>query len=344
MAELMIGTSAYPSADRELLREAGIEWLRQSFPFPFRDHVGGELTDDYVERRARVEELTGDGFRILGVTPRPGIATRERDEQGRLEWRRWNPGMPEWCGELGTPEFARTYRRTCEWLADDVAGLVPVWQVANELDISPFAWNMNPRQSCDLIAAGARGLKETDDSLTVGFNLTAGRGKTYYFFGYFYGRQDGLLDYCGLDGYYGTWQSGGPESWAERIDEVYALTGTPLLINEWGFSSAGGVTTEEEAEEGLSTCQTHKWRNTWGPGHNPDGQAAFVRQTFDVFAERRDKLLGLFFYRWEDQDECWQCGDPDCPAETAWGLVDREGAPKPAYHAFKDGTARLTAN
>lgn len=341
MADLLIGTSAYPSADRGLLREAGIGWLRQSFPFPFRDRVGGELTEEYVERRERVRELAAEGFRILGVTPLPGIATRERDEEGRLEWRRWNPRVPDWCGPPGTERFARTYGETCAWLADDLHGQVPVWQVANELDIPPFAWEMNPRQSCDLIVAGARGLKDADGSLTVGFNLTAGRGKTYYFLGYFYGRTDGLLDYCGLDGYYGTWQPGGPESWAERIAEVHALTGRPLLINEWGFSSAGGVMSGEEAEQRLSTCQTHRWRNSWGPGHNPEGQAAFVRQAFDVFAEHRDQLLGLSFYRWEDQDECWQCGEAGCPAETAWGLVDRDGRPKPAFHAFKEGAARL---
>jgi len=85
-------------------------------------------------------------------------------------------------------------------------------------------------------------------------------------------------------------------------------------------------------------------RNTWGPGHNPDGQSAFVREAFDLGGRRRGKLLGLFFYRWEDQDECWQCGDTDCLAETAWGLADRAGEPKPAFHAFKEGAVRLAAH
>ena len=34
-------------------------------------------------------------------------------------------------------------------------------------------------------------------------------------------------------------------------------------------------------------------------------------------------------------------GSPDCPCETAWGLVDRKERPKPAYHAFKEGIRRL---
>jgi hypothetical protein len=51
--------------------------------------------------------------------------------------------------------------------------------------------------------------------------------------------------------------------------------------------------------------------------------------------------MGVVFYRWEDQDKCWQCGSPDCPAETAWGLVDLHGRPKPAFEAFREGVSRL---
>ncbi len=340
MSELIIGTSAYPDADRDLLEEAGIGWLRRGFPFPFEDRVGGEVTESYTRTKAKAQELREDGFRLMGVTPGPGIATYETDEEGELT-RRWHSRLPQWAGEPGSGELLETYEQTCRWLADDLGDLVSAWQVANELDIPVFAGPLNPREACDLISAGARGLKNADDSLLVGFNLTAGWSKTLYFFGYLYGRGDGPLDYCGLDGYYGTWQRGGPEQWAERIDIAHDWSGKPVLVNEWGFSSAGGPVTEEERTSDASVCETHKWKNTWGAGHNPEGQAEFVEAAFDVFAERRHKLIGLFFYRWEDQAECWQCGDPDCPAETAWGLVDLEGNPKPAYHEFKRGVNRL---
>ena len=71
--------------------------------------------------------------------------------------------------------------------------------------------------------------------------------------------------------------------------------------------------------------------------------ARLVREAFDAFVSQKDALLGVFFYRWEDQERCWQCGSPDCPIETAWGLVDIEGNPKPAYGAFARGVASLTA-
>jgi len=174
----------------------------------------------------------------------------------------------------------------------------------------------------------------------VGHN-PAGAANAYYFFGRFYSDLHELLDYCGIDGYYGTWIAGGPDDWGPRVAEIHNLTGLPVLVNEWGFSSAGGVMTQDQSAQGLPPCQVKKWEHTWGPGHTPEGQAEFVEAAFDAFRSQRDALLGVFFYRWEDQERCWQCGQADCPAETAWGLVDLKGRPKPSYDAFRQGAQKL---
>lgn len=341
MSELMIGTSAYATADTELLREAGIGWIRHGFRLPFADRVGGEPTEEHSERRAEAAALAAGGFKIMGVSPGPGIATRQPDAEGKL-CLTWQDGLPQWFGALGSDEFLRNYQDMCEWLADDLRGIVTAWQIANELDISQFAGPLDASQACDLIEHGARGLKAADASLLVGHN-PAGSENAYYFFDRLFKSADSLLDYCGVDGYYGTWQSGGPQNWAERIAELHALTDMPVLVNEWGFSSAGELMTEEQRGSGLSVCDLKKWARGWGPGHTPEGQARFVEAAFEAFRSERSALLGLFFYRWEDQERCWQCGEPDCPAETAWGLVDLEGRPKPSFHAFKEGVRRLLA-
>ena len=335
----MIGTSAYPTADKALLREAGIGWVRVGFPFPFADRLGGSLTQEYRRSRADAAKLSAAGLKVLGITPLPGIATKEPDAEGHLVGR-WRDFFPAWCGALGSAQCLRAYEETCRWLAGDLRGIVPAWQIANELDIAEFAGPLNPRQACDLILAAARGLKGEDASLAVGHN-PAGNPKAYYFFGHLYAQAKGLLDYCGIDGYYGTWCSGGPEDWAGRIRELHDLTGRPVLVNEWGFSSVGGVMTAEEIASHLPVCQLGKWKYTWGPGHTPQGQARFVEAAFEAFCACREMLLGAFFYRWEDQDKCWQCGSPACPAETAWGLVDLHGRPKPAFGAFQEGVRRL---
>jgi hypothetical protein len=342
VTEIMVGMSAYAEADTSLLRRAGIGWVRQGLGFPFADRVGGELTDAYRSRRAGIEKLVAGGMRVMGITPTPGIGTWAEDAAGslRLEWR---DHLPAWCGTPGSDEYLRAYEETCAWLAQDLSGLVPVWQIANELDIVQFAGPLNPRQACDLVAAGAQGLKSADSALVAGHN-PAGAPEAAFFFGYFHGRGAGLVDYCGIDGYYGTWADGGPDSWARRIAQIHDLTGLPVLVNEWGFASAGGVQSDQESRSGQPVCALRKWRHTWGAGHTPEGQARFVRAAFEAFRAQRDHLLGVFFYRWEDQERCWQCGSPECPAETAWGLVDTHGRPKPSFDAFRQGVDRLLAD
>jgi len=333
------GTSARPEADTALLKEAGIGWLRVGFGLPFADRVGGRVSDGYRKARARAEAWRAAGFGLMGITPGPGGGRYERDAKGRLQLV-WRSSLPEWFGEPGSGEYLRNYEATCRWMAEDLRGLVRIWQIANELDIEIFAGPLSPPQACEYIAAGARGLKAADPALLVGHNPTT-NPIGYYLYGRLYGCTDSLMDYCGTDAYYGTWAPGGPESWDRQIRQLHELTRVPILINEWGFSSAGELAPESDLPEGQPNCSIRKWTQSWGPGHTPQGQAEFVAGTLAVFRRHRDKLLGQFFYRWEDQEACWQCGSADCPIEMAWGLVDLRGRPKPSFHAFRDGVAAL---
>jgi hypothetical protein len=339
MRDIFIGTSALPSANVDLMKQAGIGWLRHGFPFP--DRLGGELSERYVQAREAARQRSAQGFRLMGVSPGLGIGTMKEDEQGQLRMV-WQGRTPPWMGQPGTPEFARHYRELCTFLASDLRGVVQMWQIANELEIPQFAGPLNMRQACDLVIQAAHGLKEGDPDLIVGAN-TGGSVRSYYLYGRLYADPRAPLDYCGVDQYYGTWQAGGPDTWRERLQELWDLTGLRVLINEWGYASAGGLQALEEQQVRAPICQTHKWRNAWGSGHTAEVQGEYVRVAHEILNEKRDILLGAFFYRWEDQDRCWQCGRADCPVETAWGLVDRQGQPKPAYHTFREGVRRLLA-
>ncbi len=340
--ELMIGVVAPGDPDdAPLIRGAGIEWIRLGAPFPFADRVGGELAEPYLKFRAHARAWADAGLRIMGVTPGPGVKLRERDGEGNLQLV-WHRHLPEWCGELGSRKCQDAYEAVCARFAEDLRGVVGAWQIGNELDWHQFAGPLNARQACDFILSGARGLKGADPSLICGHNLT-GNALSYFFYGRLFGGSDGLLDYCGIDRYFGSWQPGGPEDWAPLIQELWDLTGAPVLINEWGFASAGGVMTAEDRAAGAVACECGRWPHTWGPGHTPEGQAEFIGRAFDAFAEVRRCLLGQFYFRWADQETCWQCGAPGCAAETAWGLVDLQGRPKPSYEALKEGVRRLRA-
>ena len=56
-----------------------------------------------------------------------------------------------------------------------------------------------------------------------------------------------LVDYMGVDSYRGTWSDGEPDDILCEIDATYNAVGLPVLVQEFGFSSAGEIYTPEEA-------------------------------------------------------------------------------------------------
>jgi hypothetical protein len=342
MKELLIGTSAFAKADPFLIKAAGIGWIRQDFPFPFAERIGGTLADGYMKAKAEAQGWAAKGMRLMGVTPLHGVGGYKADVSGKYQFI-WNDFLPAYMGGLNSEEFSRNYQELCAFLAADLIGIVQMWQISNELNIPMFAGPLSYYNGCELILHGAMGLKQSDPSLIVGPN-SALPNMRYYFYGRLYADPRATyLDYVGIDGYYGTWDPGSPQSWDTALTELYDLTRVPMLVNEWGYSSAGGMMSVEHSQSSIPECQVKQWRHAWGEGHTPASQAAFVRDTMGIFHKHRKHLLGAFFYRWEDQEACWQCGSPDCPVETAWGLVDRQGQPKPSFFTHQEGVEKLLA-
>jgi len=72
-----------------------------------------------------------------------------------------------------------------------------------------------------------------------------------------------------------------------------------------------------------------------GIPHTPEGQADFYKYIIKRLL-KKPYIVGAVAYCWSDSELCYVCGFNDCPVETRWGLVDREGTPKPAYYALRD--------
>jgi hypothetical protein len=153
-----------------------------------------------------------------------------------------------------------------------------------------------------------------------------------WFFQKLYANEQNLFDYAGIDGYWGSWGHGGPNTFREAIDRIYAITQVPVLFHEWGYTSLGGA--PRPKVEGQSFCEAGGFWYVWKQEHSPSEQTEFVQVILKLFAEH-PHAAGGFFYNWGDDVLCYHCGQPDCPTECGWGLVDKHGHPKPAYHAFQ---------
>lgn len=318
------------SRDKELMREAGIRGLRSGRLYFDQDaFLKGEAQPERFHAvKASMAALQAEGFRFTALTPSAF-------------------NIVEAAGKPGSPEYFENYRRMCAFLAREFEGVVEFWQVANELDIWIFRGELTLDQSVAFLKAGIQGIQSTGTRAKVGVNITLfpslpGEvdGNTDAHEGLhiakgIYHDPELSLDYAGFDSYPGTWRRGGAESWDTYLDEFHALTKKPIIIQEFGYSSAGEMMTPEEDASGAYPCKLGKWRfSSGGRGHTPEAQAKFIEESLEIFA-RKPFVIGATYYRWTDQEVCWQCKRAGCPVETAWGLLDLNHQPKPSYACYK---------
>lgn len=337
----MVGiTPAHDNPNFELMRDLGVKWVRQGYTFPFADRIGGKLSEEFVRSEALVEQFLSEGFSVLASYPGPG-SMRYMPEAGETVYYR---AMPDWMGGLDTDDYYSMLFDSAQWLADRTKERITYWQVANEPDIDMFYGPLSKAQNVRFLLTAARGLAAGNPHAQSGINLGYINDYARFLMKETYAIDDTPFAYLGIDGYMGSWQVGGPQTWPGYIDETARLSGKPIIINEWGFSSLqwGEKYTDLERKTHYNNevCYYKHWQQTWGKGHTPQEQARYVRLCQDIFAEH-PWVIGNFFFRWSDAATCWQCGERDCPAECAWGCVDEHQTPKPAYYALQDGNRTL---
>lgn len=330
----MVGITPAGEANWDLVWDAGIRWLRMGVGFPFEDRVGGRLREGFSKQLDRLKRLADRGFRIMGDSPTPGSSRYDAQKKQTS----WQSSMPSWAGSHEEDRYYEMLEASCVEMADRTKGICLYWQISNEPDIDIFRGPLNDEQIIRFLLASARGVKKGNPSAQCGINLGGPNDKAKMLARAIYRIEDSPFDYVGLDGYFGSWQRGGPTNWPAYIDEAHAITGKPVIINEWGYSSLqeGPITDDPERKKPYNqdVCRNKRWGKVWRERHSPEEQAEYLSECIRIFAEH-PKVIGNFFFRYGDTPTCWQCGQPECPAECAWGMVDTAGNPKLAYHALK---------
>lgn len=323
--------------DYARMREAGIGWVRLGFRPPFSDETMTATTAAFAEQEREVERLAGHGLKLVAYTPFPG---GDPDIGGHY---------PAWGGPPGSEGYLAQYEAVCAWLAERFRGVAGAWQIANELNLPFWAGDLTPDQAVRFLQRGGRGVRRGDPTALVGFNM-AGFGETamamygQLFAGPAGGGDPVAFDYVGCDGYMA------PELWPEKFAQLKAITDKPIVVQEFGYASAGITLTVEQTRahpfsSAHDRCRWLGWPRSWGDHeHSPEDQAAYVARCMELFAAE-PRVSGVIIWRWDDAPRCWLCGRPSsvCPGTGRWGLVDEAGRPKPAFDAFRAGAARLTA-
>ncbi|HET6486752.1 MAG TPA: hypothetical protein VFH83_10055 [Spirochaetia bacterium] len=329
-----------PGDDYALLKETGVEWVRLGVPFPWADRMHGAISQEYRDARKEIEAASRAGFHVMPSTAGLGGYVFVASE-GRT---RWVDSWPEFCGTKGTPAFMESVRAASRWIAQDLGGMVgPLWQVMNEIDIETFRGDYSPQVAADTARASAEGILSAQSTAMCGTNL-ANYGPDGLAIMDLVCRAPHPFAYVGDDQYFGSWQGGSVEDWVGVMDGLYDRYGLPVLANEWGYSSAGPlkpVPGSEAVPKGwASVCAVLGWHNELPGGHTEEMAARYFRRGLEIFATH-PHCLGSFMFCWKDARVCYHCGQAGCPAECAWGIVDVNGKPKPAYHAVKEAIGRF---
>jgi hypothetical protein len=328
-----------PSGDHNYaaMRAIGIEWLRFGMGYPGAGD-NGELSERFARRLAQARESRAQGMQLLGSSFGPGSMRFVKEQNATV----WSSAIPPEAGEPGSAAYFEYVERAAALLGQHTIGLVQWWQIANEPDIDIFRGTFDNVQMAEFLTRSAAGVKRGNPDARVGINIGELNRNARALIDLLYRVPGRLFDYIGLDGYFGSWQPGGPESWKAYIEEAAAMTGVPVVVNEWGYSSlaSGAITDDPERKKRYNqdVCERKAWGKVWGAGHTPEVQAEYVRIAKEIF-RGHPAVVGDFFFKWSDDPNCWQCGQPECPAECAWGLVDVNGAPKPSCEALRKGIA-----
>ena len=360
----------HPNEAYTLLREAHIRWVRFDVPFPFAED-GGE-SPGYTAFKDRCRGYADRGFSVMAVTPFPyaffaaGIDPRTLEGEARV-------------------------REVAAFLAIDLRGLVGGFQISNEMGLPKFTLPLTLDEAARFVGVQAEAMYPLRGGTLVGYNSGGPEAKLHMLMRPYLQ----YCDYVGIDIYLGCFAGlpGLMGIFVELLRYVWAMTGKPVVLMEFGYIGGGapktaaqkkallrsyGLEREEDARadiEGLleklppafrhfirndgqndparyydllfhSDYRQHFYKEmtrlTRIPGypHTPEGQARF----YDDLIGRLYALpfvAGAMVYCWSDAPVCGYCGQPDCPVETRWGLVDRNGAPKPSYYAVQKQFGRI---
>lgn len=302
--------------------------------------------------------LVAAGFRLHGVTPFPADlpGSDPDDPQWWAAWRRVGAGLAEALGDLvdswqignelniwqfrrplrSIADAARFVRAMAEGLREGLPGL--------RLGINAFGVGASAHELYRAVYDGDAGTlldyvgvdyypgiweagRPADWAVAVERAWTAGRGRPVVVCEVGCPSRGDVAEPGELERYLRTLGYRNPAAVEGDRDRLLAAA-PPLLA-----AALAELPSDAWDEDFLDTaCHLiKKWRWTWdGRPHSPAKQARFFAEVLATLLGD-DRIDEVLLFMLQDVPVCWTCGAEDCPLETAWGLLDRDGRPKPAF-------------
>lgn len=207
----------------ELIKGAEIEWVRESVPAPFM--ADGSINERYTAFKEKCVRYGEHGIKIMGITPLPGEYIKH--------------GI-----DMRTPEGEKKLREITRFLINDIKGCVSGLQIANELGMPRFMLPLNMDESIKFLGIQLEEMYPLREECIIGYNSAGPQVdlhlgmKPYHKY----------CDYVGFDMYLGCFFSLPGFVWLfdVMVRYLWAFTGKPILMQEFGYIGGGKPKTKKE--------------------------------------------------------------------------------------------------
>ena len=253
----------HPNENYEQIKKANLDWIRIDIPYPF--DKAGKQTEAYVSFKNRCRGYAENGISVMAVTP---YAT-EYIESGA------DPRTPQ--GEVAARETAR-------FLIDDLKGLVAGYQVTNEMGIPRFTIPLTMDEAVSFIALHLEEMYPARGDAIIGYNSAGPQADLHSKLRPWHQ----YCDYVGIDIYLGCFFSapGFMCLFTALTRYLYALTGKPVLIQEFGYLSGGKAKSKKQKQDILRKYGANSEKEA------KQNIAAFVEKTPAVMRDHIKYVCG----------------------------------------------------
>ena len=225
----------HPNERFDLLRQTQIGWVRFDVPFPLTPD--GREQPGYTAFKERCKSYAERGFSVMAVTPFPDAFLRN--------------GI-----DPRTPAGETRVRETAAFLARDLRELVGGFQISNEMGLPKFTLPLTLDEAARFVGVQAQEMYPLRGRALVGYNSGGPEAKLHALMRPYHK----YCDYVGVDIYLGCFDGVPGTLWMfEAVMRcLWAMTGKPVLLQEFGYIGGGAKKTKAQRKEALRACGIEK--------------------------------------------------------------------------------------
>ncbi len=222
--------ACHVNKDYEQVKKGNIEWIRTEIPYPF--DAQGNIRPEYTEKKEECRVFRENGLKVMAMT-----------------------AIPAHCIDLGvdsrTPEGRKKLCEAARFTVEDLQGCIDGIQVANEIGMPRFTVPFNMKEGVEFIGMQLQAMYPYRGDIIIGYNSAGPQADLHA------GMKPYLqyCDYVGLDMYLGCFFKlpGFMFLFEVMARYLWAFTKKPILMQEFGYISAGKPKTKAEKKAVLQS-------------------------------------------------------------------------------------------